>query len=87
MPDLPKPFVDHYVSPSVGSFSDFDERFGSKSTPRFEAVLECSPSNTPEQLKKVGGIRWWEMIWNDGESNGNFNGILRSNLVVSMGSP
>lgn len=29
MPDLPKPFVDHY------------------------AVLECSPSNTPEQLKKA----------------------------------
>ena len=85
MPDLPKPFVDHYVWPSVGSFSDFDERFGSKSTPRFEAVLECSPSNTPEQLKKVGGIRWWEMIWNHGESNG----ILMEfscNLVVSMDS-
>ena len=73
--------------PQLGRSSDFDDRFGSKSTPRFEAVLECSPSNTPEQLKKVGGIRLWEMIWNDGESNGNFNGILRSNLVVSMGSP
>ena len=71
--------------PSVGSFQWFWRQIRVEVWARSEAVLECSPSNTPEQLKKVGGIRWWEMIWNHGEPNG----ILMEfscNLVVSMDS-